>query len=115
MAAIFYVSSLSNLTALPGDVSDKTAHFAAYFVLSIFVLYGRASGRWAGVSVSSAVWAVAFTTVYGASDEFHQRFVPGRSPAWDDLVADFAGAAVGALMALGWHRVRSLRRRTRDV
>ena len=115
MAAIFAASSLPNLTSLPGDVSDKTAHFAAYAVLSIFVLYGRASGRWAGVTVGSAIWATVFSTIYGATDELHQRFVPGRSPAWDDLVADFSGAAAGALMVLVWHWLRNRWRRTRDV
>jgi len=114
MAAIFFASSLPNLTSLPGDINDKIGHFLGYGLLSMLVLFARASGRWTGVTISSAAWATVFTTAYGATDELHQRFVPGRSPALDDIVADFAGAVAGAACILAWRWVRD-RRRTRDV
>jgi len=36
------------------------------------------------------------TSLYGASDEYHQAFVPNRNPAVSDWVADSLGALVGA-------------------
>jgi len=34
-------------------------------------------------------------TAYAASDEFHQAFVPGREPAFTDVLIDSAGVALG--------------------
>jgi VanZ family protein len=36
---------------------------------------------------------------YGAAIEIAQRFVPGRSCEWGDLLADSVGIAVGMLLA----------------
>jgi VanZ family protein len=40
--------------------------------------------------------------LYGASDELHQMFVPGRTAAFDDLLADTIGALVGASLCWAW-------------
>ncbi len=40
--------------------------------------------------------AVCFCAAWGASDEIHQGFVPGRDSSGMDLAADVAGAALGA-------------------
>ena len=34
--------------------------------------------------------------LYAVSDEFHQGFTPGRTPAVSDVLLDGAGAAAGA-------------------
>ena len=44
MAVIFIASSIPNLTHIPGDVSDKTAHFAAYAILGALMLRARVAG-----------------------------------------------------------------------
>ena len=98
MAAIFFISSLSDLSPLPGDVSDKTGHFAGYAVLGLAVLRAMARARLSGVTARSAARSWLVCLAYGASDEFHQRFVPGRTPALDDLAADAAGAATAILL-----------------
>ena len=33
--------------------------------------------------------------LYACSDEFHQSFVPGRGPAFKDVMIDSTGALVG--------------------
>ncbi len=41
-------------------------------------------------------WMMVFSgMVYGALDEWHQSFVPGRDPALGDVVADGLGVLVG--------------------
>lgn len=43
-------------------------------------------------------WSLIITSLYGASDEFHQLFVPNRSCEFADWLADFAGALVMVLI-----------------
>lgn len=113
MAAIFWASSLEDLPDVAEGFSDKTAHFWAYFALGASALRAFARARWERVTprASAAAWGLA--VVYGLTDEWHQSFVPERTPAVDDLVADAAGAAV-AVLAGSW-LARVLRRRHRTV
>ncbi len=115
MAVIYYASSIPDLASLPGGVSDKTAHFAAYAVLAALALRGFAGGRWAGVGVRSAFWALAVAAGYGVLDELHQRFVPGRYAAVDDWVADAFGAASAVALGLIAARVAGRLAARRDV
>jgi VanZ family protein len=112
MAAIFQASSLESLESLPGDVSDKAGHFAAYALLGTLALRATARGRWAGVTARAAMAAWAVCLAYGASDELHQRLVPGRTMALDDWVADAAGSitAIGLLSLVAAFRRRRPRR-----
>lgn len=103
MAAIFYASSLSVIPERVGDVSDTILHMAGYGGLALCTLRALARGKWTGVTVGVAIAAWLLATVYGASDEWHQMYVPGRSPELRDLINDAAGAlvAVGATGAWG--------------
>lgn len=102
MAVIFAASSIPNLQRLPADISDKTGHFSGYGLLGAFAVRALSGASWAGVTPGVAVRAVAWCAFYGMTDEWHQRFVPGRTAAVDDWVADVlgAGAAVIILTAL---------------
>jgi VanZ family protein len=102
LAVIFALSSLPNLAephrqAIP---FDKVAHFSEYTALG-FTLAGslrrQASGRWPLVLLLLA--AAALAALYGASDEFHQRFVSGRDPDIHDWFADLSGSMTGALLS----------------
>ena len=92
MAAIFWASSVSDLPALPGGVSDKVAHFAAYAVLAALADFAAAGGRWAQVNRQSAWRAFLIAAAYGAFDEGHQAFTPRRVASAADWVADALGA-----------------------
>lgn len=46
------------------------------------------------LAIAACVTGVA---AFGAADEWHQRFIPGRSTELADWLADSAGAAVGAV------------------
>jgi VanZ family protein len=100
MAAIFGISSVQNLQALPADISDKTGHFVGYAMLGAFVFRALANVRWEGYTGRTAWGAWLVSTLYGATDELHQRVVPGRTAALDDWIADAIGAAVAVLIVL---------------
>ena len=72
---------------------DKILHVLTYALFAAFpVLAGI---RWP--------WALAIgagLVVYGTLLEFAQRYVPGRSFGWDDVLANVTGALIGAAIAI---------------
>jgi VanZ family protein len=44
------------------------------------------------------IWTAVFTILYGASDEFHQYFVPNRSSEVQDWVADVLGIILALII-----------------
>lgn len=103
MAAIFYVSSEPDVaevaTAL---VSDKILHGLAYALLAVLVTRALSGGLPRRLRGSHVIAAILITIAYGASDEFHQSFVPGRSAEWIDLLADAGGALTGTAACWAW-------------
>jgi hypothetical protein len=93
MIVIFIASSIPYLGALPGGMSDKSGHGIGYGILGAVLLRALAGGRLRGVTWGKAAAALLLATLYGVSDEFHQSFVPGRSPDPYDVLADSIGAA----------------------
>jgi len=93
MAAIFYASSLPEITLPPGG--DKPWHFIGYTGLGVVLARAFAGGFFRRVAASSAALSVAVGIAYAASDEIHQMFVPGRSAELADLFADAAGIIIG--------------------
>jgi VanZ family protein len=101
MAAIFFVSGMSQ-APLPSDVSDKHAHAAAYLVMALLAVRAVHGGLPARVTLRGALIALAITVGYGASDESHQYFVPGRSADALDLLADATGGLLGLILCWAW-------------
>lgn len=98
MGTIWWLSSGSDTPGPPlRHPLDWSAHFLAYLALA-FTL-ARATGR-RGLAVVLAAW-------FGATDEVHQAFVPGRDAGLSDWLFDLAGAGVGAWLALGRRAVRT--------
>jgi VanZ family protein len=94
MVAIFLVSGVPDLAAPPGGMSDKTGHFLAYGLLGGLCLRAVSAAEWEHVTPGRAAAAWGLAAAYGLSDEIHQSFVPGRTPAFDDWMADASGAAL---------------------
>jgi VanZ family protein len=98
-AAIFAVSSIPQpLLAAAGPLqkyhADLVFHVLEYGVFG--ALLARAVWlTWGARGAALAAFTVAAGFLYGASDEWHQSFVPGRDPSAWDLAADTAGAALG--------------------
>jgi VanZ family protein len=100
MAFIFAASSIPDLGPLPGGLSDKSGHSIGYALLGALLLRALARGSLRGVTWRSGLVSIAFATLYGVSDEFHQSFVPGRSPDRYDVLADCIGAALAVAAAV---------------
>lgn len=111
LALIYFLSSLSEIPAPPGGMSYTGVHAVVYGVLGIFVLRAAAGARWSGVTARRVAIAVVVTGVYGATDEFHQLFVAGRSAESRDLIADVVGAGVGTGLVWAWSIVLTMRER----
>ncbi len=103
MGAIFAVSSVSHLPAIPGGFSDKTAHASEYAVLGLLLARALAGPRWLSITFPYVAGAVVLAALYGVSDECHQLVVPGRDFDGRDMLADAAGASAsaGGLWVLG--------------
>ena len=96
MLLIFALSSVPRLPAPPGGLSDKQAHALAYAVLALLLCRALAGGSLWRVTAGRAALAATLAIAYGATDEWHQSFVPGRESDLADLFADAAGAGLAA-------------------
>ena len=96
MGVMFHLSSESEpLPALTAHVWDKLLHLIEYGGLAALVcraLLGEGLGWLAAVA-----GAIVAASLYGASDEWHQSFVPMRDSDVRDWVADTLGGMAGAL------------------
>jgi VanZ family protein len=87
----------------------KLAHFAEYAIFT-FLLYRSFGGRERLRSQPQVIfWCLAGTALLAFTDEFHQAFVPGRTPSLVDCGIDVAGG--GIAMSLVRHPRRFPSRR----
>ena len=105
---IFYFSTLTG-SQVPSVLPDYVPHFAEYAILAILLwLSVRATKKQLPPSLIG-LWAIGITTIYAASDEFHQSFVPGRLMDVRDWAVDTSAAIVVAA-ALGYVIARRSRK-----
>lgn len=71
---------------------DWVVHSGAFGVLSFLICLGFGDSKRAWL-------AVVLVSCFGASDEIHQYFTPGRSCTVSDWLADTSGASAAAM---GW-------------
>jgi len=75
---------------------DKVEHFIAYTTLWFCILLPLRYGHRLSLT-SSILLAILLTSAYGATDEFHQRYVPNRTCDVTDWMADtFGGFIAGS-------------------
>ncbi len=99
MVIIFVQSSFPSIT-LPGTEffeTDKLVHMLLYgFLASLIYISLIHQNNFPNLSQSPIAWTIILTSLYGASDEFHQTFVPNRSGEFPDLFADVIGIIIAA-------------------
>ena len=89
------MSSRSDLQYLPiapstEAVISNLAHIPAFAVITFFWL--RA---FMGASKASTYMIILGIFLFSVSDEFHQSFVPGRTPSISDIGLDLIGMLIG--------------------
>jgi VanZ family protein len=105
MAMLFVFSSFSKLPTPPGDLSFYHVHTAAYAGLGALTTRAAAKGL-RHVSLTAALVAIAISSLYGVTDEYHQLFVPGRSFDVLDMAADAFGSILGAGAVWAWSIIK---------
>ena len=102
---IFYISSLSHpLPRISIPYFDKFLHIIEYSIFGILAARALKNSLSGVLNKNFIMFAILITVVYGASDEFHQIFVPFRACDVFDLTADFIGGTIGAIF-YGKYRV----------
>lgn len=93
---IFVLSAQPDLQVpKPFEDSDKLAHLCLYAGLG--GVWARAvRAQWPGwTALQVLLVTLLFTAGYGASDEWHQAYVPGRFADLRDIWADGVGGVLG--------------------
>ncbi len=93
-AVLFLLSELPELgDGLPAG-TDKLVHGALYLILGLSLAWGK------GRTGSNVGWAplLLMGAGYGALDEWHQSFVPGRDASVGDWMADSAGVMLALVL-----------------
>jgi len=100
-AVIWFLSSQRALPQPKGILGwDKLQHFVAFAILAAATGLWVTPAFWKRRAILALLLVALIGSGYGAIDELHQYFVPGRySSAWDWL-ADTLGAFLGAAAVL---------------
>jgi len=104
--AIFWLSSMTpkELPEAAFLFSDKFNHFAAFAVGGWLAASALRVSRPQAEAAFLIFLAIALIAAFGAVDEMLQKLTPGRSGGdLYDWIADFLGAATGALSTLVTH------------
>lgn len=106
LPVFLWMAFIFNLSSIPGQEIpkvnipniDKIAHFLEYLILGLLLIRAfLTSGLNIGLA-KLAVLAIIIAILYGASDEWHQRFVQNRLCDIFDFMWDSIGACAGILL-----------------
>lgn len=101
-AAFLWVGTRPQNPALVRNVNDKVLHAGSYAVLG----FAAGSGAYALGLAPAALIGWGYAVGHGALLEAVQHFTPPRTAEVGDVLADAAGAALGALALVVWRRRR---------
>jgi VanZ family protein len=107
MAALWWSSSRVPVPRPPSVVRELVhngMHVVAFGALAgaLWFALRRPSRRTMVPARAAGIAGVALASLYGAIDELHQSFVPGRVSSFADLLADASGGALAISVLLAW-------------
>jgi VanZ family protein len=113
---IIFIASGTPGNEIPGFgaadfIVKKGGHMFVYALLAI--AYSHAMGK--GNSRYGFTIAVCLAILYAASDEFHQKFTPGRNASFWDVCFDAAGAFIGLKLWCYFQTRRSNRQKATNL
>jgi len=113
MALIFIQSSIGSLKIpdIEFDLADKTAHFILFGCLGILTARGLKNSQNIRIKKNYVFLAIFICVIYGASDEVHQYFVPGRHASWGDWIADTLGVITFVYIYKWYSNYQSLKKK----
>jgi len=104
---LFYCLFLYWLSAQPSlpapmwfEHQDKLYHAGAYSIMGL--LAWRSFKPLVSSPIILALLSIAFCSLYGLSDEWHQSFVVGRESDIADWVADTSGAGLAIFFCINY-------------
>ena len=110
MGFIFALSCVPGSTLAPIEFMD--AHLIAHSLLfGMLYILGYRALKYQNYSrflhEFSLLAALVLVALYGASDEFHQSFTPGRTEDFKDLMIDVMAGLVALLIVMAYERIRN--------
>lgn len=101
-AVIVLLSKIGiNMNSIFGQLANfavrKSAHFIEYMILA-FLIFNVVNLYFNIKQV--IIMSIIFTSIYAATDEFHQLFVPGREGAIRDVIIDTCGGVTLILIRI---------------
>ncbi|HQL05379.1 MAG TPA: VanZ family protein [Treponemataceae bacterium] len=94
---------LSSQSSLPKSISiftyDKLIHFLSFAFLAFCWSLWFTPKQWKEKPLRGILYVLIIVGIYGAIDEYHQSFTPGRDMSLFDWFADMIGALFGSLCA----------------
>ena len=104
LIVIFIGSSIGNVPRVGDKTTDGVVHRAAHLLefAILGALWLRATSKDKPITKRDVIVTLIAVALYGASDEFHQRFTPGRSSEGLSVLFDVAGGLIGAWAWRWW-------------
>jgi VanZ family protein len=104
MGVIYLGSSIGNVPRVGGTFIDGLVHRVAHLLefAALGALLLRAMGKDKSSTRREMMMTLIIVALYGASDEFHQRFTLGRSSEGLTVLFDVAGGALGMWSYRWW-------------
>ena len=86
----------------------KLAHGTEYAIFALFLYHSFTVRHLESWNTRSAVSAVIVAGLFSLTDEYHQRFVPGRTASIKDCGIDTIGALVAILLLYAGRRLQGV-------
>ena len=106
MVVIFGGSSIGNIPRVGDRTLDAVVHRAAHLIefaiLGALVMRAISANR--PVTKREIIITLIIVVLYCASDEFHQRFTPGRSSELASVLFDALGGLIGVGVWKLWYQ-----------